>query len=154
MTSSLKRKESAWVQSWATHWLWLPWSPLKPLGGRPAPKRRLITLLFCGLNSSGAIPPQPCHKDNIEDIRNNWKGARRKIANLCLLFSNLRKGRLHYIRPVGWSVGWSVSWCHHWFSFSSLTIRTGKAKISIQIRDLHCLLAKSWSSLCSISVNN
>ena len=27
------------------------------------------------------------------------------IANLCLLFSNLQKGRLHYIRPVGRVVG-------------------------------------------------
>ena len=24
------------------------------------------------------------------------------------LFSNIRKGRLLYIHPVGWSVGWSV----------------------------------------------
>ena len=36
-------------------------------------------------------------------------GKLKRIANLCLLFSNLRKGRLHYIRPVGQSVGWSVS---------------------------------------------
>ena len=26
------------------------------------------------------------------------------------LFSNFRKGRLLYIRPVGRSVGWSVGW--------------------------------------------
>ena len=31
------------------------------------------------------------------------------IENLCLLFSNLRKGRLHYIRPVGWSVGVTIN---------------------------------------------
>ena len=26
------------------------------------------------------------------------------------LFSNFGKGRLLYIRPVGWLVGWSVGW--------------------------------------------
>ena len=30
------------------------------------------------------------------------------IANLCLLFSVLQKGRLHYICPVGWLVGQMV----------------------------------------------
>ena len=33
-----------------------------------------------------------------------WRLRHGDIANLCLLFSNPRKGRLHYIRPVGRSV--------------------------------------------------
>ena len=43
-------------------------------------------------------------------------GSRHYIANLCLLFSNLRKGKLHYIRPVGRSISrhgvtlWSWYW--------------------------------------------
>ena len=42
-----------------------------------------------------------CHSQICKD----WA----RIANLCLfLFSNFRKGRLLYIRPVGRSVGWLV----------------------------------------------
>ena len=31
------------------------------------------------------------------------------FANLCPLFSTLRKGRLHYIHPVHWRVSWLAS---------------------------------------------
>ena len=36
-----------------------------------------------------------------------------QISAFFLQFSNFRKGRLLYIRPIGWSVGWSVGWRHH-----------------------------------------
>ena len=56
----------------------------------------------------------------------------RWIANLCLLFFNLQKGRLLYIHPIGRSVGW----CHHYFSFSTYILR-----IRTTVRDF------TWSSL-------
>ena len=48
------------------------------------------------------------------------------------LFSNIRKGRLLYIHPIGRSVGW----CHHYFSFSTYILR-----IRTTVRDF------TWSSL-------
>ena len=61
------------------------------------------------------------------------------IANLCLLFSNLRKGRLHYICPVsqsvGRSVGWLVGWCHHQF----LLLFNNQNRKSKE-QNFHCLL--------------
>ena len=44
----------------------------------------------------------------------NTFGQRLQVANLCLLFSKLRKGRLHCIRPVGQSVARSVGWSAGW----------------------------------------
>ena len=37
------------------------------------------------------------------------KWQSKKIANLCLQFFNRRKGKLHYIRPVGRSVGVTIN---------------------------------------------
>ena len=37
------------------------------------------------------------------------------------LFSNIRKGRLLYIHPVGWLVGWSVGWSTSPLIFSIYT---------------------------------
>ena len=56
------------------------------------------------------------------------------IANLCLLFSILRKGRLHYIRPVGWSVLPLI------FLLLFNRLEQKKTKIRIETGELHCLL--------------
>ena len=55
------------------------------------------------------------------------------VANPCHLFSNLQNGRVHYIRPVGWSV--TINYCSALYQ-----IRTEKQRSAFTIRDLHCLL--------------
>ena len=72
--------------------------------------------------SSAAKTYHTCPTNNQENqfeiLDGIWTGIFHLIANLCL-FSNIRKGRLLYIRPVGWSVGRLVGRLvgrrHHYF---------------------------------------
>ena len=63
---------------------------------------------FCLGRQSGAfLSDSAVH--TITSNRLHWL----EIANLCLLFSNLWKGSLHYIRPVSWLVDRLVGQCRH-----------------------------------------
>ena len=87
------------------------------------------------------------------------------IANFCLLFSNLQKGRFHYIYPVVQSVGVTIHFFFNFppsFSFSvfrllfqissllqtKIFLSKYCLKIRTSIKDLHCLLGlvldNSW----------
>ena len=61
----------------------------------------------------------------------NFNSFSTKIANLCLLFFNLRKGRLHYIRHVGRLVSPLI------FILLYDRLDKKKTKVGIEIRDLH-----------------
>ena len=62
------------------------------------------------------------------------------FANLCHLFSSLRKGRLHYIRTVGGGVT-------IFFLLFYNRLEQKETMIRIRIRDLLCLLGLVHFSL-------